>query len=99
MSGILIKRGYMTVLNKTKLLGIITISLLVAGCGSLVNNNNFASCVEAQKSMSKDMVVMEAARIQAIVEMTKSADPGVRAAGVMLLQKTESKSLTLDCLK
>jgi autotransporter-associated beta strand protein len=67
--------------------------------GSLVNNNNFASCVEAQKSMSKDMVVMEAARIQAIVEMTKSADPGVRAAGVMLLQKTESKSLTLDCLK
>ena len=88
----------MTALSKLKFLGIITISLSVAGCGSMVNNN-FASCVEAQKSISKDMVVMEAARIQAIVEMTKSADPGVIAAGVMLLQKTESKSVTLDCLK
>jgi hypothetical protein len=89
----------MIALNKLKFVVVISTVLFITGCSVLSGSNNFALCAEAQKSISKDMVVMEAARIQALIEMTKSADPGVRAAGVMLLQKNDSKSVTLECLK
>ncbi len=53
--------------------------------------------MQAQEKVAKDMVVMEAARINALIEMTKSADPSVRATGLMLLQKHDIKQLSLEC--
>jgi len=53
--------------------------------------------MQTQEKVAKDMVVMEAARINALIEMTKSADPSVRATGLMLLQKQDIKQLSLEC--
>jgi hypothetical protein len=71
-------------------------ALTLGGCAF---TNNYAVCIQAQEKISKDMVVMEAARIQALIEMTKSSDPSVRATGLMLLQKHDIKSMSLDCPK
>ena len=43
------------------------------------------------------MVVMEAARVQALIEMTKSSDPSVRSSALLLLQQKDVKSLTINC--
>lgn len=74
---------------------IISACLLLSGCTA----NKYAFCIDAQKSISKDMVVMEAARVNALIEMTKSADPAVRATAIMMLQKNDVKSISLDCPK
>lgn len=75
------------------------IMLGVLTLGGCAFTNNYAVCMQAQEKISKDMVVMEAARIQALIEMTKSTDPSVRATGLMLLQKQDVKSMSLDCPK
>jgi hypothetical protein len=75
---------------------IIVSALSLGGCAF---TNNYAVCMQAQEKISKDLVVMEAARIQALIEMTKSSDPSVRATGLMLLQKHDVKSMSLDCPK
>jgi len=75
---------------------IIVGALTLGGCAF---TNNYAVCMQTQEKISKDMVVMEAARIQALIEMTKSSDPSVRATGLMLLQKQDVKSMSLDCPK
>lgn len=67
---------------------------LLSGCAF---TNNYAVCMQAQEKVAKDMVVMEAARINALIEMTKSADPSVRTTGLMLLQKHDIKQLSLEC--
>lgn len=67
---------------------------LLNGCAF---TNNYAVCMQTQEKVAKDMVVMEAARINALIEMTKSADPSVRATGLMLLQKHDIKQLSLEC--
>jgi hypothetical protein len=82
--------GKETMIKKLLLLG----SLLLSGCAF---TNNYAVCMQTQEKMAKDMVVMEAARIQALIEMTKSNDPSVRATGLMLLQKNDIRQLQLDC--
>lgn len=67
---------------------------LLSGCAL---TNNYAVCMQTQEKVAKDMVVMEAARINALIEMTKSADPSVKATGLMLLQKQDVKQLSLEC--
>lgn len=68
-------------------------AILLSGCAS----KNYIQCLETQKSISRDMVVMEAARVAALVEMSKSTDPAVKATGIMLLQKNDVKSIALNC--
>jgi len=77
-----------------KTLFVILSLCLLSGCAF---TNNYAVCMQAQEKVAKDMVVMEAARINALIEMTKSADPSVRATGLMLLQKQDIKQLSLEC--
>lgn len=68
--------------------------LVLTGCAA----NNYQIYVDAQRSISKDLTVAETARLAALTEMTKSADPGVRATGLMLLQQLQagSKSVVVE---
>lgn len=77
-----------------KLLSAATILILLTGCAA----NNYQVYVDAQRSLSKDLTVAETARLAALTEMTKSADPGVRATGLMLLQQLQagSKTVTIE---
>lgn len=77
---------------------IIGLACLILG-GCVTTNNNYALCMQVQEKMSKDMVIMEAARVQALIEMTKSADPTVKATGIMSLQKNDVRQLQIDCHK
>lgn len=79
-----------------KIFFVFTIGLLLTGCVT-TPSQNYSRCLELQKSLAKDMVVMEAARVQAIIELTKNNDPTVRALGMSLLQKNDIKSIMLDC--
>ena len=63
------------------------------GCAS---SPNYIAYIEAQKSISRDMVVTEAARINALIEMTKSEDPSIRATGIMLLQQLQQNSKVIE---
>lgn len=65
--------------------------LTLTGCAA----NNYKIYVDAQRSVSKDLTVAETARLAALTEMTKSADPGVRATGIMLLQQLQANSKTI----
>jgi len=71
--------------------------LILSGCAT--SNSNYSLCMQVQEKMSKDMVIMEAARVQALIEMTKSADPTVKATGIMSLQKNDVRQLQIDCHK
>lgn len=73
------------------ILGLIA-SIALTGCAA----NNYQIYVEAQRSVSKDLTVAETARLAALTEMTKSADPGVRATGIMLLQQLQANSKTVN---
>ncbi len=88
MSGILIRKRYMIVLNNMKLVIAIFVAVLVTGCAT----NDYAIYVDAQKALSKDNTMNETARISALIEMTKNSDPAVRATGIMLLQQLQSGS-------
>lgn len=79
-----------------KTLFLILVTLLLTGCVT-TQSQNYSRCLELQKSLAKDMVVMEAARVQAIIELTKNNDPTVRALGMSLLQKNDIKSIMVDC--
>ena len=79
-----------------RLIPIVLAAALLGGCVS-TKPNNYAACLETQKSISRDMTVMEAARVAALVEMTKSADPAVRSSGLLLLQQKDVKSITINC--
>lgn len=79
-----------------KLISILAATLILAGCASS-KANNYTACLDTQKSISKDMVVMEAARVAALIEMTKSSDPSVRSSALLLLQQKDVKSITINC--
>ena len=74
-----------------KLLAIMA-CLTLTGCAA----NNYQIYVDAQRSVSKDLTVAETARLAALTEMTKSADPAVRATGIMLLQQLQANSKTVN---
>jgi hypothetical protein len=66
--------------------------LALTGCAA----NNYQIYVDAQRSVSKDLTVAETARLSALTEMTKSADPAVRTTGIMLLQQLQANSKTVS---
>ena len=69
----------------------VLIVLMLSGCGAL-GTKDYTTYVEAQKAISKDNTVNETSKVTALVEMTKSADPAVRATGIMLLQQLQQSS-------
>lgn len=68
--------------------------LLLTGCAS----TDYATYVDAQKSLSKDNTISETARLAALTEMSKSSDSAVRTTGIMLLQQLQqnNKSVTIE---
>lgn len=79
----------MIVLNKMKAVLLAVFLFFLVGCAT---NNNYQVYVEAQKSISKDLTITEAARLNALIEMTKSTDPSVRATAIMQLQLLQQNS-------
>ena len=71
--------------------------LALTGCAEI----NYQIYADAQRSVSKDLTVADTARLAALTEMTKSADPAVRATGIMLLQQLQanSKTVTIEAPK
>ena len=64
----------------------ILLSLLLAGCAT---NNDFELYLEAQKSISRDATMSEAARISVLIEMTKSSNNQVKMEAIRALQEIQ----------
>ncbi len=73
-----------------KIILISVFSVLLAGCAA--TSRDYQTYVEAQKSISKDLTVAEAARLNALIEMSKSTDPSVRATAIMQLQAIQQNT-------
>ena len=75
---------------------IILLAVFITGCAS--TTEEYALYLETQKSISRDQAMMEASRVLALVEMTKSNNPAVQATGVMLLQQLQqgNKSVVIE---
>jgi PBP1b-binding outer membrane lipoprotein LpoB len=63
---------------------LLALCLLLTGCAT---SDNYPVYVEAQKSLSRDATVAEAARIAALTEMVKSSDNEVRIQAIKALQE------------
>lgn len=59
---------------------------LLSGCAS---TDHYGTYVEAQKSLSRDATVAEAARIAALTEMVKSSDNAVKIQAIKALQEIQ----------
>ena len=59
---------------------------LLTGCATV---DNYPVYVEAQKSLSRDATVAEAARIAALTEMVKSSDNEVKIQAIKALQEIQ----------
>jgi hypothetical protein len=64
----------------------IVLVLLLAGCAS---TDYYGTYVEAQKSLSRDATVAEAARIAALTEMVRSSDNDVKIQAIKALQEIQ----------
>jgi len=60
--------------------------VLLTGCAT---NNDFQLYLEAQKSISRDATMSEAARISVLIEMTKSSDNQVKMEAIRALQEIQ----------
>jgi PBP1b-binding outer membrane lipoprotein LpoB len=69
---------------------VLILTLFLTGCAT--TNQDYARYVEAQKSISRDLTVAEAARINALIELSKSSNPTVRATAIMQLQQLPQTS-------
>lgn len=65
---------------------ILLVCLLFVGCAS---NDHYSIYVEAQKSLSRDATVAEAARIAALTELSKSSDNEVKIQAIKALQEIQ----------
>lgn len=65
---------------------LLIICLLLSGCASV---DHYGTYIEAQKSLSRDATVAEAARIAALTEMAKSADNEVKIQAIKALQEIQ----------
>lgn len=65
---------------------LLAVCLLLAGCAS---TDHYGTYVEAQKSLSRDATVAEAARIAALTEMVKSSDNEVKIQAIKALQEIQ----------
>jgi predicted outer membrane protein len=61
---------------------LILASVLLTGCAT----NNYATYIEAQKSISRDATVAETARIAALLELSKSPEREVKVKAIEALQ-------------
>jgi hypothetical protein len=64
----------------------ILLSVLLVGCAT---NNDFELYLEAQKAISRDATMSEAARISVLIEMTKSSDNQVKMEAIRALQEIQ----------
>ena len=64
----------------------ILLCLLLVGCAT---NKDFELYVDAQKSISRDATMSEAARVSVLIEMTKSADNQVKLEAIRALQEIQ----------
>jgi PBP1b-binding outer membrane lipoprotein LpoB len=83
--GTMHKRKYMMALQNSSIL--LALCLLLTGCAT---TDNYPIYVEAQKSLSRDATVAEAARIAALTEMVKSSDNEVKIQAIKALQEIQS---------
>ena len=81
--GTMHKRKSMITLQNSSIL--LTLCLLT-GCTTV---DNYPVYVEAQKSLSRDATVAEAARIAALTEMVKSSDNEVKIQAIKALQEIQ----------
>jgi hypothetical protein len=65
---------------------LILLSMLLVGCAT---NKDFELYLDAQKSISRDATVSEAARISILVEMTKSSDNQIKLEAIRALQEIQ----------
>lgn len=82
--GIQNKRKFMIISQNNSIL--LALCLLLTGCAS---TDNYPVYVEAQKSLSRDATVAEAARIAALTEMVKSSDNEVKIQAIKALQEIQ----------
>lgn len=77
----------------------VVLLLLCFLVGCATNNGDYGLYLEAQKSLSRDATVVEAGRISALVEISKThPDPAVRLAAINALVQLQerSKSVTVE---
>jgi len=60
--------------------------ILLTGCAT---NKDFELYLEAQKSISRDATMSEAARISVLIDMTKSSDNQVKMEAIRALQEIQ----------
>ena len=65
---------------------LILLSVLLIGCAT---NNDFQLYLEAQKSISRDATMSEAARISVLIDLTKSSDNQVKMEAIRALQEIQ----------
>ena len=82
-TGTMHKRKSMITLQNSSILLVL---YLLTGCATV---DNYPVYVEAQKSLSRDATVAEAARIAALTEMVKSSDNEVKIQAIKALQEIQ----------
>ena len=82
--GIMHRRKFMIISQNNSIL--LALCLLLTGCAS---TDHYSTYVEAQKSLSRDATVAEAARIAALTEMVKSSDNEVKIQAIRALQEIQ----------
>jgi hypothetical protein len=60
--------------------------VLLTGCAT---NKDFELYLEAQKSISRDATMSEAARISVLIDLTKSSDNQVKMEAIRALQEIQ----------
>ena len=80
----MLRRKYMMKSQNNSIL--LATCLLLSGCATV---DNYPVYVEAQKSLSRDATVAEAARIAALTEMVKSSDNEVKIQAIKALQEIQ----------
>ena len=65
---------------------LILLILMLSGCAT---NNDFELYLEAQKSISRDATMSEAARISVLIDLTKSSDNQVKMEAIRALQEIQ----------
>ena len=60
--------------------------VLITGCAT---NKDFELYLEAQKSISRDATMSEAARISVMIDMTKSSDNQIKMEAIRALQEIQ----------
>jgi hypothetical protein len=71
---------------------LILLCVFLVGCAT---NKDFELYLEAQKSISRDATMSEAARISVLIEMTKSSDNQVKMEAIRALQEIQRSKIPI----